>query len=91
MGRDRQPPHVRAWQTVLNEVWPENPMAFSDHPGIPVTVRIRWGRDGEEWRDGTAKRWDAEHVYVEVDDYPKHRLMDHGVWVRPADVRRRTP
>ena len=40
-------------------------------------------------RDGTAKWWDAEHVYVEVDDYPRFRLMGHGVWVRPADVRRR--
>jgi hypothetical protein len=56
MDPDRQPEHVRAWQIVLNEVWPANPASFRDHPGIPVRVRIQWGRDGEEWRDGTAKR-----------------------------------
>jgi hypothetical protein len=89
MDRDRQPEHVRKWQTVLNACWPDDPASFRDHPGIPVTVRIQWGRDGEEWRDGIAKRWDAEHVWVEVDDYPRHRLSSRGVWVRPADVRRR--
>ena len=46
MDPDRQPPHVQAWQTVLNEAWPD-PMSFRDHPGIPVTVRIQWGQDGE--------------------------------------------
>jgi hypothetical protein len=40
MDPDRQPPHVRAWQTVVNEAWPDDPMAFRDHPGILVTVRI---------------------------------------------------
>jgi len=55
-----------------------------------MRTRVRYSsQDGEEWRDGVAKRWDAEHVYVEVDDYPKHRPPSHGVWVRPADVRRR--
>jgi hypothetical protein len=27
------------------------------------------GRDREKGPDGVAKRWDAELVYVEVDDY----------------------
>jgi hypothetical protein len=40
-------------------------------------------------RDGTAKWWDAEHVWVEVDDYRRHRLSSRGAWLRPEDVKRR--
>lgn len=86
-----QPPHVLRWQTVLNMHWPRRPRAFRTHwPGIPVHVRIIWQRDGVEYLPGTARRWDAGHVYVEVPDHDG-RLRGNGVWVKPADVYRREP
>jgi hypothetical protein len=45
-----------------------------------------WERDGEEWIDGTARRWTQTSVYV---TFPDKRLSGAGVWVVPADVRRR--
>ena len=51
-----------------------------------MTVRIVWQRDGEEWINGVARRWDSEHVWVEFGDM---RNVTSGAWVRPVDVRRR--
>lgn len=84
----RQPPHVQAWQAVENEHWPANPRGWRWHePGIDVRVRIVFERDGETFLDGTARRWDTNHVYVEIDD---RRLQINGVWLRPKDVKRQT-
>lgn len=70
--------------------WPPEPAALAlREPGIPVTVRIVWEGDGEEYVEGTARRWDDGHVYVEVRD--QRRLQGNGVWVKPQDVYRRSP
>jgi hypothetical protein len=81
--------HVPEWSDVLNMHWPPRPSEFTHRvPGIPVRVRIVWDGDGEEYVEGTATRWDADHVYVEVRD---NRLSGNGVWVKPGDVYRRSP
>lgn len=81
--------HVPEWSDVLNMHWPPKPAQVARHrPGIPVRVRIVWDGDGEEYVEGTATRWDADHVYVEVRDT---RLSGNGVWVKPSDVYRRSP
>lgn len=86
----RQPPHVRAWQRILNDAIPIGAESYKRHQPIPVLVRVVWEDDGEEWLDGEATRWDADHVYVELwrGRVPDPRQMTTGVWVRPADVRR---
>ena len=88
-GKTDQPPHVLRWQSVLNEHCPARPGRFKDHwPGIPVRVRVVWERDGEEYLDGHAVRWDGgEHVYVRIRD-TTGRLPGQGVWVKPDDVYR---
>jgi hypothetical protein len=86
---DRQPEHVERWQTVLNQHWPTSPVSIKDRDrSIPVRARIVWARDGEEYRDGVATRWDADHVYVEIVDA---RLRSSGCWLKPSDVYRRSP
>ncbi|NEE01153.1 hypothetical protein [Phytoactinopolyspora halotolerans] len=81
-----KPPHVLLEQAILNEHWPAHPRSFRNHePGIKVRVRLIWEKDGEEYVRGLARRWDADHVYVEIDDRRRHAL---GVWVKPADVYR---
>ena len=89
VGKTDQPPHVLRWQSVLNEHWPTRPGQFKDHrPGIAVRVRVVWERDGEEYLDGRAIRWDdGEHVFVYIRD-TTGRLSSQGVWVKPADVYR---
>ncbi|PSL05927.1 hypothetical protein CLV30_10379 [Haloactinopolyspora alba] len=84
-----QPPHVRAQRRVLNKHWPRRPRDFRKHrPGIPVTARVVWERDGEEYIDATAVRWDTDHVYVEFVD---NRLGANGTWLKPSDIYRSTP
>lgn len=84
-----QPEHVLKWQAVVNEHWPPSPIQLKDRDrAIPVRARIVWERDGEQYLDGLAKRWDAEHVYVEIVDV---RLRTNGAWLKPSDVYRRTP
>jgi hypothetical protein len=84
-----QPPHVLARREVLNMHWPPRPVEFRHRrPGIVVRVRVVWQQDGEEYVEGVATRWDADHVYVEVRD---QRLQGNGVWVKPQDVYRRSP
>jgi hypothetical protein len=84
-----QPPHVLQQQEVLNHHWPAHPRGLRTHePGVPVRARIIWKRDGEEYIDGVARRWDDAHVYVEVKDV---RSAVNGVWLKPQDVYRRQP
>jgi hypothetical protein len=84
-----QPAHVQKRRKVLNEHWPATPAALrSRDRSLPVRVRIVWEEHGEEFIDGSAARWDADHVYVEIID---ERLATNGVWVKPSDVYRRSP
>lgn len=64
MADRRQPPHVRVWQSVLNEHWPADPLRFRnrDDPR-PVHARVVFDRDGETWLEGRALRWDDTHVW----------------------------
>jgi hypothetical protein len=55
---------------------------------IAVWVRIVWADDGKQWVHGHGSRWTSRHVFVEVGD---PRLATVGVWVTPAEVRRRGP
>lgn len=83
-----QPPHVLRWQSVLNEHWPARPGRFKDRsPEVAVRVRVVWERDGKEYIDGHAVRWDGEHIYVRIRD-TTGRLPGQGVWVKPSDVYR---
>lgn len=62
---------------VLNEHWPARPASIKERArSIPVRARIVWTECGEEWLDGDAKRWDADHAYVEIVDQP---LSTNGV------------
>lgn len=83
-----QPEHVRRWQDVLNFHWPVEPSGYKyrDDP-ILVRARLVCARDGEQYCDGKATRWDTNHVYVEI---PDARLRGNGVWLKPADVYRRS-
>jgi hypothetical protein len=84
-----QPAHVQKRRKVLNEHWPASPTLLRTRDrSIPVRVRVVWEEYGEEFIDGSAMRWDADHVYVEIID---GRLATNGVWVKPSDVYRRSP
>jgi hypothetical protein len=53
-------------QNILNESFPPNARDILDQRNpIPVSVRVVWERDGEEWIDGTATRWTDRVVFVE--------------------------
>lgn len=87
---------AKTYQKLLNESWPEHYPNGAGHARnvktqpndkrIPVTVRIVWECDGEEFREGVADRWTATHVHVSLGD---QRLQVPGIWVLAADVRRR--
>jgi hypothetical protein len=80
-------PTWRTHQHVLNESWPRGSRSIPDQPQrIPVWVRVVWSVDGEQWMHGHASRWTTWHVFVELADA---RLATLGVWVTPAEVRRR--
>ncbi|NED95835.1 hypothetical protein G1H11_10970 [Phytoactinopolyspora alkaliphila] len=87
---DRErPPHLKHEQAILNHHWPSRPRDYALHePGIAVRVRLIWERDGEQFIEGVARRWDADHVYVELKDT---RSQANGVWLKPQDVYRRSP
>jgi hypothetical protein len=79
-------------QTVLNTSWPErdkdgwHARTVREQPAdkhVAVRVRCVFESDGECWIDGTATRWAASHVLVEVDDV---RVMGRKVWVAAGDV-----
>lgn len=75
------------WQGALNEQWPPNPRGFIDQPDpVYCWALVEWERDGVEWVEGRAIRWDQHHVLVSIGD---HRCSTIGFWLRPGDVRRR--
>jgi hypothetical protein len=78
------------YQKVGNEHFPPPAIArrLRDVDGerrIAVRVRIEWERDGEQWIDAEAWRWDQRHVFVRFSD---ERLQIGGVWLAPHDVSR---
>jgi hypothetical protein len=55
-------------------------------PPVPITARILWDRDGEEWIETEALGWTGNEVYVRMTD---RRYQLRAVWLDAADVRRR--
>jgi hypothetical protein len=53
---------------------------------VPITARIVWADDGEEFIETVAAGWSGQNVYVRLPD-PRYRLT--SVWLNAADVRRR--
>jgi len=59
-------------QKILNEHWPlrdskgkPHARGIPDQPNpIPIRARVEWEGDGEEWVDGTARRWTRPAVFV---------------------------
>lgn len=87
-----RPRAVDSAQNVTNAHWPLPAIAqtLRDVPTaeqIPVTARIVFDVDGEQFLPGDAVRWvPGRYVCVAVQD---PRLLVPYVWLRPADVRRR--
>jgi len=85
-------------QRILNEHWPLVDNKGGPHArGIPdqpqpfnVRVRVVWEHDGEEWIDGTSRRWTQAAVFVAFGD-PRHSTAGVGQAGRraaPNDVGR---
>jgi hypothetical protein len=55
-------------------------------PPVPVTARIVWEDDGEEYIETEAAGWSGQLVYVRV---PDRRCRLTSVWLPAADVKRR--
>jgi hypothetical protein len=72
-------------QRILNDTGAREPEHTLDPP-VPVTARIVWEHDGEEYIDTAAAGWSGQLVYVRVPDR-RYRLT--SVWLDTADVRRR--
>ena len=75
-------------QRLLNESWPPQSATIrnADEP-IPVTARLVWADDGEEWVESRAMRWRGRHVFVALHD--RRNGYVQGVWIDASDVRRR--
>jgi hypothetical protein len=56
------------------------------HQPVPITARIVWADDGEEFIETLAAGWSGRNVYVPLPD-PRYRLT--SVWLDAADVKRR--
>jgi hypothetical protein len=74
-----------AGQRILNNAGAREPTHRLDPP-VPVTARIVWEDDGEEYIDTEAAGWSGQLVYVRVPD-ARYRLT--SVWLNAADVTRR--
>lgn len=81
--------HREDWQGILNArpIPPLRVQAVA-RDLIPVAARIVWERDGVELVDTVATGWTSRLVLVLVTD---RRTRTRGVWLDPADVRRREP
>ncbi|PWD49955.1 hypothetical protein C8046_03935 [Serinibacter arcticus] len=77
-------------QTIVNAVSEPGrfPLDWVDAPEsgpIPVTVRLLWAIDGEEWVTARARAWTRSLVLVELRD-PRWRVG--AAWLPARDVRR---
>jgi hypothetical protein len=86
---EQQRQQTNAWspgQRILNDTGARMPTHRLDPP-VPVTARIVWEDDGEEFIETEAAGWSGRLVYVRVPDR-RYRLT--SVWLDAADVRRRS-
>lgn len=81
--------HREDWQAILNAhpIPPLRVQAIA-RDLIPVTARIVWERDGVETVETVVAGWTSCLVLVLMSD---RRTRTRGVWLDPADVRRREP
>lgn len=79
--------HRDQWQRLLNDqpIPPRRHQINAATP-IPVTVILRWERDGVEERDTVAWGWTTSLALIEVIDA---RWQTIGAWLPASDVRRR--
>lgn len=76
-------------QAVVNQSWPPREVALrlTDRAdAIAVRARVELEVDGEDWIDGTAKRWYGRSVCVYAED---SRLLAPYTWLDADDVVRR--
>jgi hypothetical protein len=76
-----------AGQVIVNAIEAKVPTHRLEPP-VPISARVLWDRDGEEWIETEALGWTGGEVYVRMSD-PRYRLR--AVWLDAADVRRRWP
>jgi hypothetical protein len=72
-------------QVIVNDTGAKEPRHRLEPP-VPITARILWDRDGEEWIETVALGWTGREVYLRMSD-PRYRLR--AVWLDASDVRRR--
>jgi hypothetical protein len=85
---ERQRQQANAWspgQAILNDTGAREP-EHTFHQPVPITARIVWDQDGEEYADTVALGWTGRDVYVRMSDT---RYQLRAVWLDAADVTRR--
>lgn len=77
-------------QQVLNRDAPPGRRALGPDQGrIPVTARIVWSIEGEQFLEANATRWTKTQVFVRSSDISVRLAGTEGVWIPAADVTRR--
>jgi hypothetical protein len=85
---EQQRQQTNAWspgQKILNSTGAREP-EHTFHQPVPITARIVWEQDGEEFVETVAAGWSGQNVYVRLPDR-RYRLT--SVWLDAADVKRR--
>jgi hypothetical protein len=72
-------------QAILNDTGARQPEHTFRQP-VPITARVVWADDGEEYIETEALGWSNGEVYVRLPDR-RYRLT--SVWLDVADVKRR--
>jgi hypothetical protein len=80
-------PSTWTFQKVRNVEYPPDgvPRLLRERDAIPVSARVVWEQDGEEWISGRAVKWVRPVVFVLISD---ERHGGAGLWLPAADVRR---
>lgn len=77
------------WQRLLySQPIPPRRAQVDAPTAIPVTVTLRWERDGEEERHTVAWGWTSRVILIELVD-PRWQTI--GAWLPATHVRRREP
>jgi hypothetical protein len=77
-------------QRVLNQDGPAGRRAIGPDQGrIPVTARIVWSIEGEQYLEADATRWTKTQVFVRSSAISARLAGTEGVWINACDVVRR--
>jgi hypothetical protein len=85
---EQQRQQTNAWspgQAILNSTGARQPEHTFKEP-VPITARIVWADDSEEFIETVAAGWSGQNVYVRLPDQ-RYRLT--SVWLDAMNVRRR--